>query len=160
MTVNRYSISEECLVGTFHEPKRNFDLLSIIRISVGDPSLRTVKDALLLLSILFSKMDASRKREELESHFNIKMKEEEVEQVTIAQGFYEQGLEDGWQNGRQEGREEGRQEGREEGQIVGAMKNLLENVRSLMLTMHLSLEKAMDALCVKPEMRAQIAAMI
>jgi len=160
MTVNRYSLTEECLVGKFHEPMKNFDLLSIIRIGVGDPSFRTETDALKLLSILFSKKEGKRIRKEVESIFNIKMKEEEVEKMTMVQGFYEQGLEEGLEQGLERGLERGRQDGRREGEEIGTLKTSLENIRNLMRTMHLSLENAMDALCVKPEMRTQLAAMI
>lgn len=63
----------------------------------------------------------------------------------VVENFIQKGLREGREKGREEGREEGLKEGREE--------TLHQNIKNLMVTLKMSAEQAMEALCVPEEER-------
>ena len=62
--------------------------------------------------------------------------------------------------GKDEGRIEGELKGRLEGELNGAKKTLLENIRSLMETLNLTAQQAMDALQVPADKQAEYHSLI
>jgi len=56
--------------------------------------------------------------------------------------------------------EQGREEGREESVIIGERKTLLKNIRTLMKTLNLTAEKAMDTLKISSEKQKELAPLI
>ena len=62
--------------------------------------------------------------------------------------------------GKDEGRIEGELKGRLEGELNGAKKTLLENIRSLMETLNLTAQQAMDALKVPADKQAEYHSLI
>ena len=83
--------------------------------------------------------------------------------MTMAEGYFNQGLERGLARGREEGmargREEGMARGREEGMEMGKFQTLIDVIKSIMKKFNYTLEQSMDFLDVKKEERAAIVAM-
>jgi len=159
MSVNRYSLSEERLVGKYREPKENYDLLSIVRISVGDPRLRRKQDVLQMLNVLFSSMDSQKKCAFMKKN-NIEMDEEWVETVTIAQGFYWQGERDGIEKGIGIGVARGRTEGIGIGEARGQTNATCAFLRMQMRKAGMTKEQAMDFCEIPQAERARYSAML
>ena len=53
-TMNRYSIKEECLRGSFHEKKKNYDLMTVVVLRLGNKGESSEDNAIRLLSKMFS----------------------------------------------------------------------------------------------------------
>ena len=79
--------------------------------------------------------------------------------MTMAEGYFNQGLERGLERGLARGREEGMARGREEGMEKGRFQTLIDNIKNIRWKLNCSLEQAMELLDVKKEERAAIAKM-
>ena len=130
-TVTRYVMSEQNLVGDVKETPSEYDLLSAIMICLGDPDSPDSRGILRLLNVLLlSKMEYSQKINVFENEFDMTITEELGKEVSemcnISKGVLEEGIEIGIEQ--------------------GAEKERLSSIRSIMETMQLTAEQAMDAL--------------
>ena len=135
-TITRYFIQEGNLAGKVKEPRKNYDLLSVLLLCPGDPASQNSEGILKLLGILLSsKIKAEEKKKLLEQNFHVEMNrtmEREVEQMgSLSQGVEQRGIQKGIQRG------------------------ILESIQALMETMNLSIQDAMDALKIKEQDRAE-----
>lgn len=136
-TINRYSMSEENLVGGYREPVQHYDLLTAIMICLGNHENDNYDGVLKLLrTLLSSDISADKKKQILHDDFDIPMTrtfEKEVSDMcNLSQTVEAKGIE----KGRMEGIEKGRMEG------------ILSSIKSLMDSMGWTIEQAMDALKV------------
>ena len=53
-TINRYSFTEECLRGNFHEEKKDYDLMTVVVLRLGRKGESSEDNAVRLLSKMFS----------------------------------------------------------------------------------------------------------
>ena len=139
-TINRYRMCEENMAGAFHEPERNYDLLSLVMICLGSEGAGNYDGILKLLgTLLASDATADEKKRVLEDEFQIPMTQEidrEVSQVgNLWKGVEERGV--------QKGLQQGIQQGYENGQMVF--------LRSLMRNTGWPFEKAMSTLDIPKE---------
>ena len=148
-TINRYSITEENLVGDIQEKKSSYDLMTAVIICIGDAEHSSSGILKLLEVLLSSERTADDKKHILEDEFLIKMTEEFDEEVTdmcnLSQGIEEKAIRVGLQKGIQQGRQIGIQQ--------GIQQALLDSLRNLMETMHLAADKAMEVLKIPNEER-------
>lgn len=156
-TINRYSITEENLVGDIQEKKSSYDLMTAVIICIGDAE-HSSSGVLKLLEVLLSPERASDdKKHILEDEFLIKMTEELDEEVAdmcnLSKGIEEKAIRVGLQKGLQEGRQIGIQQGIQQGIEQGIQQALLSSLQNLMETMHLATDKAMDVLKIPNEDR-------
>ena len=172
MTAFRIHLKGEAVIGRVEEKIQDYDLLEIVILRIGDPNRRTVQDALQMLSILFSReIQNIEKSRRLKSEFGIQLKGREIRRMTMAEGYFNQGLERGLERGLARGREEGMARGlerglerglargREEGMEIGRFQNLIDIIKNIMKKFNYTLEQSMDFLDVKKEERPAIAAM-
>lgn len=122
-TIVRYRMMEENLVGEAREPVENYDLLSTIMVCLGEPDGAERDSTLKLLDVLFSsEMNKEEKRRILKDEFSIPVKQEFEREVSemcnLSKGILEKGIE----------------------------KGILSSLQSLMETMGLNVEQAMEAL--------------
>ena len=82
---------------------------------------------------------------------------EEIRMCELLDKYENRGIQKGLREGKREGRREGRREGKREGKRKGKELNLIENISTLMETMDLTLDKAMEALRVPQEKRTYYA---
>lgn len=136
-SITRYYITEENLIGSVKEKVKNYDLLSVIMVCLGEPSDEKTAGLLRLLDILLShELPLERKRHVLDEEFHIKMShklEGEVNTMcNLSQGILNEGIE--------RGRLEGRAEGRELNEIA--------NIRTIMKKTGWNLKQTMEFLDV------------
>lgn len=132
-TITRYRLVEEQLVGEAREPVRNYDLLSIIMLCLGGPDGANYDGVLRMLDVLLgSETSAAEKRQILQDEYEIPMTQSIEQEVSVVCNLSKGVMEKGMVKGRAEGVE----------------KTTLANLKSLMGTLGLSVEQAMDALRV------------
>lgn len=132
-TINRYSMTEELLVGNYREPIQHYDLLTAIMICLGNPENDNYDGVLKLLgTLLSSDISADKKKQILYDEFDIPitrtLDKEVSEMCNLSQTVEAKGIEKGIEKGRIEG--------------------ILSSIRSLMDSMDWTIEQAMDALKV------------
>lgn len=152
-SITRYSIREDNLVGGVREPIRDYDLLSVVMICLGQPEQGGEADVLKLLDVLLSEeTEQSEKCRILQEEFDIPMTEYLNEEVSLmcnlSQGILEKGIEQGIERGVKQGIERGIEKGRKE--------TLLSTVSALMETSGVSVEQAMDLLQIPEETREEL----
>ena len=151
-SINRYSITEEQLIGSCSERKENYDLLTAIMICLGDSDDENASGILKLLEVLLSSdREVKEKKEILQNDFSIEMTktlEREVSTMcNLSKGVEEKGI--------QKGIEQGIQKGIEQGIEQGIEKGILLSIRNLMETMGWSVEQAMEVLKIPEEEKSK-----
>jgi hypothetical protein len=130
-TINKYSIAEECLYGSYQESKSQYDLANVFIICIGG---NTVQEPVLdLLNVLFSDKTTAAEKIETLNKYEVPVTGIErsvTDMCNLSEGVYNRGVEKGRQEGREEGREEGRLEGVEQTTLnicIAHIKRLMEN---------------------------------
>ena len=152
-TITRYAIKEENVFGEAREAVRNYDLMSIVMIGMGDVGDDVQNSLLKLLNVLFStETSPADKCSILQDEFFIPMTqrlETEVSSVcNLSEGVERRGIRKGIEQGIRKGIEQGIEQG-----IAGS-------IRSLMRTMGLTIEQAMSALEIPIADREKYAGMV
>ena len=107
-TINRYTIQEECMVGSFQETHEYYDLMTVIMVCLGDQQGENYSGILKLLKVLLTnEFTEQQKKKILTDDFQIKMSkrlEREVNQMcNLSQGIKNQGIELGIKQGIEQG---------------------------------------------------------
>ncbi len=149
-TITRYRVTEENIIGDVAEKKEHYDLLTAVMIGLGDETGEQYDGVLKLLDVLLSSEKAAEeKKRVLRDEFDITITEliegglEEM--CNLSKGVAEKGFRRGMERGLQQGLEQGIQQEREAG--------TLRSIQSLMETLQLTAEQAMDALKVEDTQR-------
>ncbi len=158
-SITEYGIYEKVVCGNATEEKRNYDLMRIVMLCLGDED-QTEEEVLRFLDVLFSsELPAAEKKSILTNEFDFEMNdsmEGEMEQMcNLSIGVWEKGREKGRLEGRAEGRLEGRAEGRLEGIEIGEFQRQLLLLQNLMETAGWSLDMAAAALKISEEDKAR-----
>ena len=136
-SIIRYAIQEDNLVGGVREPVRDYDLLSVVMICLGNPGQDGEPDVLKLLDVLLSgETGQNEKRRILQEEFDIPMTEHLEQEVSVMCNLSE-GI-------RQKYLAKGRAEER------------LKSIQSIMRTAKVTAEQAMDLLEVPEEVREEL----
>ena len=165
-SITRYTLREEQLVGNSVEAAKNYDLISVVMICLGDAQERQA-DVLRMLDVLLSsECKAEEKKQILEEEFAIQMNErveEEVAQMcNLSQGIVERGIAQGIERGIAQGIEKGIAQGIEKGMAQGIAQGMergiaqgvekgafnatLASLRRLIANAGMSAEQAMNVL--------------
>ena len=141
--INEYRFQEICHQGEYREDKKNYDLIRIFILRLGERGEESEDPAIRLLSSLFSaEKTAAEKKKMLSEEFHIDVTEEINQEVSrmcnLSAGIFEKGMEAGIAKGRCEGRAEGM----EAGEAIGRMKVLFDLVKDGILTISAAAEKA------------------
>lgn len=125
-TITRYSIDEHHLIGGVCEEIKNYDMLSVIMICLGDLNETSHDGILRLLDTAFSDISPEEKIRIMQDDFNIPMApamEGEINNMgSFSDAFFERGIEQGLDKAR------------------------TENIETLMKKMNFSANEAMDFL--------------
>ena len=82
-TLNLYSFHETQMIGSFAEDDRNYDLITVAMICVGDEADENCTGLLRMLAVLLSsEMDVTEKKHRLEQEFGIEMTTEMEREAT------------------------------------------------------------------------------
>ena len=128
-TITRYRLVEENLVGEAKELVKNYDLLSVVMLCLGDPNGENYAGVLRMLDVLLgSETSEAEKRKILQDDYDIPMTQAMERKVTemcnLSKGIMEKGMAKGMTDG------------------------ILLSLKSLMETLGLTIEQAMAALKV------------
>ena len=163
--ITRYRLTENQEYGAYREDRRNYDLLQVVMVYIGQGKRELGNRLLNLLEEIFKSKDSAKdKRERLQKEYQIDLNEEEGMVDTMCNlsvGKFERawnqevaagmtkGLEQGLEKGREEGLEKGRVQGREEGR-----KELTRAFVMQLLKMHMPLSFILQAMkCNEKEIR-------
>lgn len=105
--IEKYSIVRELLCGSREEPVRNYDLMTVIMVYLGDPKQPSDSEIVRLLSVLLShKLTADEKLTTLEKEFEIpvtyEIKEEVANMCNLSDALVQQGDVIGYKRGVEE----------------------------------------------------------
>ncbi len=162
-TINRYAFAEECLRGSYHEEKQNYDLMTVVILRLGSKGESSADHAIRLLSKMFSTdLDYEKKLDALRDEFHIsvtkKISREVLDVCNLSTGIYNKGIAqgrtEGIVQGRTEGIVQGRLEGRKEGRTEGIVQGRTEQARDTVIElrrMGLSAENIAKAVKVNIE---------
>ena len=148
-SIVEYGLKPTKTIGQVNEPVENYDKMKIIIISLNDKGIEEDNCIIRLLSTLLSTTESVEKRKQiLESEFNIPMtkeiEEEVLEMCNLGMAVELNGVKRGIQTGIAQGREQ----------------SLLESIRNLMETLDMTVQQAMDALKIPKEDQVRYAAML
>ena len=136
-SIAEYGFTQQKVIGSVQEPVENYDKMKVIIISLNDEGVESRHDIIRLLSTLLSTKETVEKRKQiLENEFHIPMTKEIEEEVLEMCNL---------------------------GLAVekhSAERMMLENLKTLMETMHLTAQQAMDALRVPKEDQARYASQL
>lgn len=143
-TITQYYIAEKNLVGNVKEEPAHYDLLSVFIIGLGRKEDKNYEGILELLEVILSTEIQEEERERiLQEKFGVIMNEEmkgEFEiMCNLSQAIEDKGIAKGIDIGIEKGRFEA----------------TLSNIQSLITTLSLSAEQAMEALNIPQEERSQ-----
>ena len=110
--IEKYSIVREVLCGSREEPVRNYDLMTIIMVYLGDPGQPSESEIIRLLSVLLShELTADEKLTTLETEFSIpvtyEIKEEVANMCNLSDAIEQKSRAEGEAKGEAKGRAEG-----------------------------------------------------
>ncbi len=156
--ITRYRLTENQEYGAYREDRRNYDLLQVVMVYIGQGKRELGNRLLNLLEEIFKSKDSAKdKRERLQKEYQIDLNEDEEGMVdtmcNLSVGIFErawnQGGAAGMTKGLEQGLEKGRVQGREEGR-----KELTRAFVMQLLEMHMPLSFILQATkCNEKEIR-------
>ena len=144
-SIAHFHFTKENMIGDNREIMKNYDMISIIMIYIGDSDKENYTGIIKLLGVLLSeKLSAEEKKQVLQNEFNIPMTETIEKEVSEMFNFSQAIVEES----EARGREIGEKLGEARGLKAGIEQTSLSAIRSLMQTMKLTAQEAMQALCI------------
>ena len=162
-TITRYRLAEEPLIGETKKQARNYDLISVIMLCLGEPGGENYKGVLRMLGVLLSnEIGEAEKRKILQDDYDIKMTQAMEKEVSVmcnlSKGIIEKGMKQGLERGMEQGMKQGMKQGMEQGMKQGMAKritnSILSSIQNIVKNMGISVEQAMSVLEV-PETERQ-----
>lgn len=170
-TITRYRLAEEPLIGETKKQARNYDLISVIMLCLGEPDGENYKGVLRMLGVLLSsEIGEAEKRKILQDDYDIKMTQTMEKEVSVMcnlskgiiekgmkQGMergMEQGMKQGMEQGMKQGIKQGMEQGMKQGMAKGITSSILSSIQNIVKNMGISVEQAMSVLEV-PETERQ-----
>ena len=151
--ITRYRLTENQEYGAYREDRRNYDLLQVVMVYIGQGKRELGNRLLNLLEEIFKSKDSAKdKRERLQKEYQIDLNEEEGMVDTMCNlsvGIFERAWNQGVAAGMTKGLEQGLEQGREEGR-----KELTRAFVMQLLEMHMPLSFILQATkCNEKEIR-------
>ena len=152
--ITRYRLTENQEYGAYREDRRNYDLLQVVMVYIGQGKRELGNRLLNLLEEIFKSKDSAKdKRERLQKEYQIDLNEDEEGMVdtmcNLSVGIFEKAWNQGGAAGMTKGLEQGLEKGREEGR-----KELTRAFVMQLLEMHMPLSFILQATkCNEKEIR-------
>jgi hypothetical protein len=87
-TINKYEMTETCIVGDVKEVREHYDLMTVVMLCLGDPEKAEYKSILKMLDVLLStETKPEEKKKTLSEEFNIAMTQK-MESEVLEMGGY------------------------------------------------------------------------
>ena len=160
-TVTTYDIRENSVFGTADIPRKDYDKLETVVITMNAEGLQSENDLIRYLSLLLNKeMPVEQREKELENEYHLQMTEELRKDVgglcNYSDAMLMLGRKEGIEIGQKRGIEIGQKRGIEIGQQQGAVMQLIRSVRKGKYTVEEAAEEAgMTVKAFKEEMKLQ-----
>ena len=150
-SIQEYRISEKVLHGNFHDDIKNYDLMTIIILNLGENP--TSHRLLNLLHLIFMDLKSSEEKAKiLRENFQIEISQNVKEELKKMGGLMEPLLNIAKKQAAKQAAEQAAAETKRE--------TLLENIRSLMKTLNLTAQQAMDALQISADKQKEYISLI
>lgn len=150
-SIQEYKISEKVLHGNFHDDIKNYDLMTIIILNLGENS--TTHKLLNLLHLIFMDLKSSEEKAKILSNdYKIEISRDVKEELEKMGGLMEPLLNIAKKQAAKQAAEQAAAETKKE--------TLLENIRSLMKTLNLTAQQAMDALQISADKQKEFISLI
>ena len=146
-SIQRYNLSEEIIHGNFHDAPKNYDLISIVILNLGNKP--TSHRLLNLLYLIFMDLKPSDEKEIiLHDEYHIDISRDMREELKKMGGLMEPAIEVAVERNAERVTAETKKQ------------TLLESVRNLMETLNLTAKQAMDALKIPANKQKEYADLI
>ena len=146
-SIQRFEITQKVLHGTWKDAHKNYDLMTIIMLNLGDGEMSD--DLLRLLHLLFLDMLKSEQKEViLQEEYGITLTRDMREELKAMSGLMQPAVDMALKKGKDVGIKEGTE------------KTMISSIRNLMDTMKWSAQQAMDALKIPVDEQPKYAALI
>ena len=153
-SIVEYRIGKRDIIGHVAEDERNYDLLHIVMLNLGD--VEGTGGILRLLNSIMSEELSLSSKEEVLTEYEIPMTTEVQgglnNMCNLSEGIYQKGIDKGHAQGLEQGLAQGLEQGLEQGEV----KSTAACIRNAMKSFHISLEGAMDGLKVPDELRPAV----
>ena len=136
--ITRYRLTENQEYGAYREDRRNYDLLQVVMVYIGQGKRELGNRLLNLLEEIFKSKDSAKdKRERLQKEYQIDLNEDEEGMVdtmcNLSVGIFERAWNQGVAAGMTKGLEQGREEGLEKGRVQGREEGRKELTRAFVM---------------------------
>ena len=146
-SIQEYRLTEKILHGNFHDELKNYDLLTVIILNLGKNS--TTHKLLDLLHLIFMELKTSEEKEKiLHNDFNIELSTDMREELEKMGGLMQPLLDIAAEQAAEKAAAESKKE------------TLLKNIRSLMKTLNLTAQQAMDALQISADKQKEFISLL
>ena len=137
-SITEYRVEERQVVGNFRTEKRNYDLMSMVVISLGDAEYAETELLQLLDTVFVSMLPSAELKEQLSNNFDLeltpKMEKEVSEMCNLSIGIEERGIEKGIEQGIEKGIDQGREKGaRETNRRLRDLEKMSVSKRAILL---------------------------
>ena len=150
--IQRFKLTEELLHGCFHENIKNYDLMTIILLNLGEGSM--THDLLKMLHLIFlDLLNTEQKEEILLDDYGIKLTRDMREEIDRMGGLMQPAVDMAVRKATKKAAAEAAAVALETGKNEGKEIERLSSIRNIMETLHFTAQQAMDALKINQSMQ-------
>lgn len=158
-SIQEYKISEKVLHGNFHDEIKNYDLMTIIILNLGENP--TSHRLLNLLHLIFMDLKSSEEKAKiLRENFQIEISRDVKEELKKMGGLMEPLLNIAKKQAAKQAAEQAAAETKIKVAAETEKTTLIKNIRSLMKTLNLTAQQAMDALQISADKQKEYISLI
>ena len=158
-SIQEYRITEKVLHGNFHDDIKNYDLMTIIILNLGENP--TTHKLLNLLHLIFMDLKSSEEKAKiLRETFQIEISHDVKEELEKMGGLMETLLNIAKKQAAKQAAEKAATETKIKVAEETEKATLLKNIRSLMKTLNLTAQQAMDALQISADKQKEYISLI
>ena len=162
-SIQRFEITQKVLHGTWNDNRKNYDLMTIIMLNLGEGEMSD--ELLKLLHLLFLDMLKSEQKEViLQEEYGITLTRDMRKELKAMSGLMQPAVDMAARKAAAKAAEEARaialEEGKDVGIKEGTEKTRLSSIRNLMKNMKWTAQQAMEALGIPTDEQPKYAALI
>ena len=157
--IQRFKINEELLHGCFHENIKNYDLMTIILLNLGEGEM--THDLLKMLHLIFLDLLKTEQKEAiLLDDYGIKLTRDMRGEMDRMGGLMQPAVDMAVKKATKKAAAEAAAVALETGKNEGKETERLSSIRNIMETLHFTAQQAMDALKIPQDEQSKYAALI
>lgn len=158
-SIQEYRLTEKVLHGNFHDDIKNYDLMTIIILNLGENS--TTHKLLNLLHLIFMELKPSEEKTKiLRDNYQIELSQDMKEELEKMGGLMEPLLNIAKKQAAKQAAEQAAAETKIKVEAETEKTTLIKNIRSLMKTLNLTAQQAMDALQISADKQKEYISLI